>query len=105
MPVLRSWVSSSRVQSRARYSRGVVAQVLGKLRFAPLFVAITIVVALPVPAASAQAGGMAAHESVTVGASGDGGGDSGEDLPAWPFAVGVVAAVGAAALWATRRRP
>ncbi|GAB7150205.1 copper resistance protein CopC [Mycobacterium riyadhense] len=31
--------------------------------------------------------------------------DEGADIPAWPFAVGAIVAVGAGALWAIRRRP
>lgn len=31
--------------------------------------------------------------------------DTEDDLPAWPFALGTIAAVGAGALWAMRRRP
>lgn len=29
----------------------------------------------------------------------------GDDAPLWPFAVGTIIAVGAGALWATRRKP
>ncbi|VBA44203.1 hypothetical protein LAUMK191_05446 [Mycobacterium attenuatum] len=61
----------------------------------------------PVAAGPAPSGAVATGrlhlrygDPVTVAES-----NSDSDVPAWPFAVGTIAVVGAGALWAVRRRP
>lgn len=51
-----------------------------------------------------------ADVSMVQGSVGGGGAvaartNEGDDAPLWPFAVGTIIAVGAGALWATRRKP
>lgn len=55
------------------------------------------------------AGGAAAQPALTTATATDpswvSARDPDADMPIWPFAAGTVAAVGVAAIWATRRRP
>ncbi|MCV6986582.1 hypothetical protein H7H78_14450 [Mycobacterium shinjukuense] len=64
-----------------------------------LLLAVALLTTPTTEVAAAQAGPTIGWHRPAADARG------GDDVPAWPFALGTVAAVAAAALWAARRKP